>query len=225
MDNADFNLPEGTVIPKVRANWLTQKPHGSSFGVATAFLMLLLISNFFYWRNDFGLQGLVTAIPKNVFAGHEYWRLWTALLAHADIGHLLSNSMLFSVFAFFLYGYFGSFVFPAAAFLIGGFINLIVLKTMPWEAELLGVSGVVYWMGATWLTLYFLLETRESYSKRLIKTVGIAFVLFIPETYHRDTSYLSHFLGFLSGVIFSFSYYWKRKAEFKRAEVVELVES
>lgn len=225
MENADFNLPEGSLIRKVRANWLTQKPHAAAFGVAVASVTALLITNFFFWRNDFGLANLITAIPKNVFEGHEYWRLWTALFAHSDVSHLLSNSLLFSVFSFFLYGYFGSFVFPFAGIAIGGLINFIVLKTLPWQTELLGVSGVVYWMGAVWLTLYYLLETRESHSKRLIKTVGIAMVLFIPETYHRDTSYLSHFLGFMFGLIFAFLYYWKKRPQFKKAEVVELIEA
>lgn len=225
MDSADFNIPEGSLIRKVRANWLTKKPSGAAFGVAAASIIVLFLVNFFFWRNDFELQELITAIPKKVLENHEYWRLWTALFAHADSGHLMSNSLLFSVFSFFLYGYFGSFVFPFAALLAGGLINLIVLKTMPSEAELLGVSGVVYWMGAVWLTLYFLLETRETQSKRLIKAIGIALVLFIPETYHRDTSYLSHFLGFLFGIIFAFAYYLKRKAEFKKAEVTVLIEA
>jgi len=169
------------------------------------------------------LDKLMTAIPKNVFEQGEYWRLWTALFSHADISHLLSNSLLFSVFAFFLYGYFGSLVFPFAAFFIGGIINVIVLKTMPWQAELLGVSGVVYWMGAVWLTLYFLLETRERLSKRLLKIIGIALVLFIPETYHRDTSYLSHFLGFVFGIAFAVLYYCKKRKVFEKAEVVEMI--
>ncbi len=224
MESADFNLPEGLIIRKVRANWLTQKPNPLAFAIAAASVIVLLISNFLFWRDDFGLGSLLTAIPQNVFETHEYWRLWTALFAHSDISHLLSNTLLFSVFSFFLYGYFGSFVFPVAAFATGGLINYIVLKTMPVQAELLGVSGVVYWMGAAWLTLYFLLETREPYSKRLLKTIGIALVLFIPESYHRDVSYLSHFVGFVFGIVFALLYFWKRKEEFKRAEVIELIE-
>lgn len=225
MENADFNLPEGLLIRKVRAHWLTQKPNANAYTVAAISLILLLIANFLFWRNDFNLAGLMTAIPQNVFEGHQYWRLWTALFAHADIGHLLSNSLLFSVFTYFLFGYFGSFVFPFMALLFGGLINYLVLKTMAPTSELLGVSGVVYWLGAVWLTLYFLLETRERISKRLIKTLGIAAILFIPETYHQDVSYLSHFVGFVFGIVFAAFYYLSRRVEFKNAEVVELVEA
>ncbi len=225
MEVADFNLPEGSLIRKVRAHWLTQKPDANAYVVAAGSLIIMLVASFLFWRNDFNLENLMTAIPHNVFEGHEYWRLWSALLAHADIAHLLSNSLLFSVFAYFLYGYFGSFVFPLAAFLSGGVINYIVLKTMPAQSELLGVSGVVYWMGAVWLTLYFLLETRDRISKRFIKTLGIAVVLFIPETYHRDVSYLSHFIGFALGVVFALLYYQYKRQIFQKAEVVELVEA
>lgn len=225
METADFNIPEGTLIKKVRSNWLTQKPHKRAFSIAAASMITLIVANFLFWRDDFGLEGLMTAIPKNVFEGHEYWRLWTALFVHSDIAHLLSNSILFSVFAFFLYGYFGGFVFPTAALLSGGLINYLVLKTMPLESELLGISGVVYWMGAAWLTLYFLLETREPHVRRFIKTLGIALVLFIPETYKGDVSYLSHSTGFVFGVIFALVFYRRHKVEFLKAQFVELVEA
>lgn len=225
MENADFNLPEGLLIRKVRSHWLTQKLNPLAYAVTATFLMLLVMANIFFWRNDFNLENLMTAIPQNVFEKHEYWRLWSALFAHADIEHLLSNAMLFSVFAYFLFGHFGSFVFPGAAFLFGGLINYIVLKSMPPTSELLGISGVVYWLGAVWLTLYFLLETRDGVSKRLIKTLGIALILFIPETYHRDVSYLSHFTGFVFGVIFALLYYWSRRQTFQKAEIIELVEA
>ena len=96
---------------------------------------------------------------------------------------------------------------------------------MPPGSELLGVSGVVYWMGAVWLTLYFLLETRDRLSKRFIKTIGIALVLFVPETYHQDVSYLSHFIGFVFGILFALAYFQLHRKEFKDAEVVELIEA
>ncbi|MGZ3726568.1 MAG: rhomboid family intramembrane serine protease [Pseudobdellovibrio sp.] len=225
METADFNLPEGLLIRKVRAHWLTKNPDTNSYYMAAASLILLLVCNFLYWRNDFNIADLITAVPHKVFEEHQYWRLWTALFAHADIAHLFSNSLLFSVFAYFLFGYFGSFVFPFAAFLFGGITNYLVLKTMSPESELLGVSGVVYWMGAVWLTLYFLLETRDRLSKRFIKTLGIALVLFVPETYHQDVSYLSHFIGFVFGIAFALVYYQIHKQRFQKAEIVELVEA
>jgi rhomboid protease GluP len=225
MENADFNLPEGLLIRKVRSHWLTQKPNSKAYMVAALSLMLLLAVNFVFWRNDFDSVNLITAVPEKVFQGHEYWRLWSALLAHADIAHLFSNALLFSVFAYFLFGYFGGFVFPLMGLVFGGLTNYLVLKTMAPTSVLLGISGVVYWMGAVWLTLYFLLETREVVFRRFIKTLGIAAVLFIPETYHQDVSYLSHFIGFAFGVLFAGLYYWFQRKKFQQAEVVEMVEA
>ncbi len=208
---------------KVRGHWLTRKPDPKSSIVALGSVLVLIFSSFFFWSDIFGASTLMTAIPQNVFVHHEYWRLWTALFAHADTEHLLSNSLLFSAFAYLLYGHFGKWVFPAAAIFFGGVTNFIVLTTMPPEASLLGVSGVVYWMGAAWLTLYFLLESRDKFSKRAVKAIGVGAVLLLPETFHPNVSYLSHSVGFGLGMAWAICFYAWNRQRFLNAEIIELV--
>jgi hypothetical protein len=48
MENADFNLPEGLIIRKVRSHWLTQRPNASSYMVAGISLMILLVTNLLF---------------------------------------------------------------------------------------------------------------------------------------------------------------------------------
>jgi rhomboid protease GluP len=211
---------------RVRRNWLTKRLNPNSFFVAAFSVLLLVGATFLFWDNNFNSGAWMTAIPQNVFNLHEYWRPWTALFAHADLEHLLSNSILFFAFAAILYGHFGSWVFPIAAFFFGGITNFIVLTTLPIDASLLGASCVVYWMGAVWLTLYLYLESRENYFRRGIKAVGVGIVLFIPETFRPHVSYLSHFVGFLLGVLWALGYYhWNRQrfleAEFTQLEISE----
>lgn len=209
---------------KIRDHWLTRPLDSQAFLVAGVSVLLLTLASLLYWNDLFHAVSWMTAIPQNVFQSHQYWRLWTALFAHSGPAHLLSNSLLFFVFAVLLYGHFGGVMFPVAAFLFGGIINAIVLTTLPSTAELLGASGVVYWMGAAWLTFYFCLESRQRIARRALVSIGAALILFVPETFHQEVSYLSHFIGFVFGVAWALGYYlWNRK-RFLAAEVVEFVD-
>jgi rhomboid protease GluP len=219
-----ISLEPAVEIKVVRKHWLTRKPDSQSYLVASLSVLTLMIASFVYWADLFNSQSWMTAIPQSVFS-HEYWRLWTALFAHSDLAHLLSNSLLFSAFAYLLFGHFGSLVYPFAAFLFGGLTNLIVLFTLPADAELLGASGMVYWMGAAWLTLYLYLESRDRFSKRALKAIGVAAMLFVPESFQPHVSYLSHFVGFILGVIWAMAYYyWNRKKFVDAEEVVSIVD-
>lgn len=208
---------------KIRAHWLTRKPDSSAYTVATLSVFGLILGTFVYWTDFLNAKSWMTAIPQNVFQLHEYWRPWTALFAHSDPVHLLSNSLLFFAFAYLLYGHFGSRVFPLAALFFGGITNIIVLTTLPSDANLLGASGVVYWMGAAWLTLYLFLESRDKISRRALKALGVGVMLFVPETFHANISYLSHVVGFLLGVLWAMRYYYANKEKFLHAEVIEYV--
>lgn len=209
---------------KIVGNWLTRPLDSNSFVMAGLSVSLLMLASLMYWSNLFQAAAWMTAIPQNVFHSHEIWRLWTALFAHADIAHLLSNALLFFIFAVILYGHFGSLMFPIAAFVFGGITNAIVLTTLPPTAQLLGVSGVVYWMGGAWLTLYFFLETRERITRRTLKAIGIGLLLFVPETFHQEVSYLSHLIGFIFGVLWAFGYYYWNRPRFLAAIESVLIE-
>lgn len=214
---------EPRIIQKVRGNWLTRKPRKNSFFVAALSTMLLAIGAFFFWSDFLHAGSWMTGIRENVFSFYEFWRPWTALLAHGDLGHLLSNSVLFFAFAYLLYGHFGAWAFPGAALFFGGITNLVVLRAMPPSAELLGISGVVYWMGGAWLTLYFYLENRDKLAVRMLKAMGVGIVLFIPETIRPNVSYFSHFVGFVLGISWAAVYYQLHRKQFQRAVVVQTI--
>lgn len=207
--------------PLVRSHYLTRPPDPDAFYTALFSVLALLVASVVYWADLFHAGTWMTAIPQKVFDDHQYWRLWTALFAHVDLEHLLSNSVLFFAFGYVLNGYFGGWVFPGLPLLFGGLLNFFVLKTMPPTTALLGVSGVVYWVGAAWLTLYVCLDVRTPIARRLIKGIGVALILFIPETFHPSTSYLSHFLGFSFGVVWALGYYLYHRRRFLSFVVTE----
>lgn len=206
---------------RIRENWLTRKPRAGAWTVTLVLFFLLFGAQALGEINFAGLRSLMVASGEAVFERHEYWRLWTALFAHADFGHIASNSMLFFPFAYYLYGYYGFRFFPLFGIFSGGIINFFVLMNMAPQTGLLGISGVVYWMGAAWLTLFLLIDRRGRLRVRISKVALLSALLFLPETYRPEVSYLSHFLGYLLGVLSGVGFFWLHRDRFRAAEVVE----
>lgn len=165
----------------------------------------------------------MTASHAQVISNHEWWRAWTTLFVHENLRHLLSNAFLFFIVGTFLAGYFGVFVFPVAAFLTGGVTNWLVLRGMPDEVRLIGASGIVFWMGGCWLTLYFFLDRRKTLGQRALRAFGVALGLFMPaEAFDPSISYETHLVGFVGGVAFALIFYVLQRGKFRAAEVVEV---
>lgn len=207
----------------VKQTWLSQQTKASSYWFTMIFSCLFFLFGYVYLLDLIPLKNFLPANAHLVFEGHQYWRAWTTQFAHADLVHLLSNSMMLFPLTFMLFNYYGLLVFPLIGIIIGGLINLIVLKTMPTEIYLVGASGLVYWMGATWLALYFFIDTRQNLKRRLAAIVILTALLFTPETYKPEVSYLSHFVGYLLGLVSGGLIYFFRRKEFKSQEVIETI--
>ena len=136
-----------------------------------------------------------------------YWKAFTTSLMHADFVHLGHNSLFFLAFSVLLNSYFGSWIFPSLCFIVGGVINLIALKAYPPQVYLVGVSGIIYFMAAFWMTLFVCLERHMPISKRLIIATGVSLVLFFPEVFVKNVSYLAHSLGFGLGILLGWPYF------------------
>jgi rhomboid protease GluP len=202
----------------LRENWLTKLPRAEGTNSTWLLVMALVLGSYLYWAGPLPLAENMSASGEAVFQRGEHWRLWSALFAHADFSHLMSNLVLFVPFAYFLTRYFGKTFFPLVGFALGGIINFAVLKTMPLNVHLIGVSGVVYWMGAAWITLSFLIDRRDSLVRRWIKSLAVSAILFIPETYKPEVSHLAHLMGFGSGVGSALIYFQWNKAKIRAEE-------
>ncbi len=208
----------------IRKTWLSKKLDPLGVIYASLATLLLVLGSFDYLKNFSGAESWMPASRFSVFVEHNVWRAWTTLFAHADIKHLLSNSFLFFILGTFISGHFGRWVFPATAFLMGGLTNLIVLQNMKPSTQLIGASGIVFWMGGFWLTLYVLLDTRRTRVQRAFRSIGVGLLLFMPsETFNPSVSYQAHFVGFILGIIFGLGYFQKNKREFKSAEISETI--
>lgn len=205
---------------KITDTWLSQKPNQFAFLITSLVTLFVVILSVVYWENIFNASSWMPASGKQVFTEGSWWQAWTALFAHSDGKHLLSNSFLFFILGSFLAGYFGYLMFPLLAFIFGGITNFIVLSNMPPDVRLLGASGVVFWLGGAWLALYFLIDQKHSIYQRILRTMGVALVLFFPaEAFDPNVSYSSHFTGFALGIVVGVGFYYLNKKKFDDAIV------
>lgn len=216
--------PAPTTYSVVRRTWLSRRPHFRASLLAAWMVFLLILSAVLYWKNVAGLSDLMPASGQSVFRDHQVWRLWTALFAHADVGHLVSNALGLFVLGYFLMGYFSLWFFPIAGLLIGGFANYLTLLSYAPETRLVGISGVVYWMGGAWLILYLLLDQQRTWPQRLLRAGGVALGVFFPSSaFDPSISYLAHLYGFLLGLVSGGFYYLLNRKTFLKALTVEQV--
>jgi rhomboid protease GluP len=187
------------------------------FGLASFMVLLIL-----FWANEMQLLPIndwFVANGKKVFEKNEYWRLFTSTLIHGDLTHLGHNALFFTGFSILLHNYFGMAIFPQASLLVGGLINYIALKVYAPEVTLVGISGVIYFMASFWMTLFVLLERRETLIRRLIIVTGLSLIFFFPEVFDLQTSYLAHGLGFFFGIPLAALYFIWKKKDFRNAEL------
>lgn len=208
----------------MKENWLTQKPRYSGIFAVFILTFVLFTIAILEATQIYPIYETLKASRTLVFLDHHYLRLWTSLFVHADSGHLFSNLLIFIPLVYLTASYFGSIALPFFAILLGGMVNAVVLQTLPPSVSLIGISGVVNFLGAVWLMLFFLIDRRESFRRRFAVVLFISFMLFVPDTYKPEVSYLSHFVGYICGIIFAVVFYFVRRKQFQSAEVFETIE-
>lgn len=199
--------------PKLEKTLLSQKISLDSkiIGVLS---VLILIGLHFLDHSDFMANGDL------VFGKGEYWRAFLSSLIHADYKHLGTNSVYFFILAVLLHNYFGNFIFPLLSIAMGFVINLVTLFFYPPGTFLLGISGVVYFMGAFWLSMYVLIERARPMHQRLIIATGMFLIFFAPHAViEEDVSYLAHGVGFGIGLLTGPLVFLAQKDEIRSEEV------
>ena len=205
----------------IAETYLSRPPRKQSAAVSFACIAVIFLLSFIYWGNSFGLRDQLVATHQNVFAQHQYWKLITSILVHADLNHFFSNSIGLFIFGYLLYGYFDFYVYPLATFVLGILVQIVSLATYPPEYSVVGASGVVYFMAAFWLTLFVLIERRFGFFKRMLRSIGFACVMLLSSTFDPAISYRTHAIGFAVGMTFGIVYFLVKKTEIRAAEVID----
>ena len=221
MELFDHDIPEELISPpekRLVQTLITKKPRSTSLLVTMGMVLSIILVTQAYWIDLGGIATFLPAIHKNIFSGGEIWRAFTAVLIHADIGHLASNLYMLGILSYFVYGYFGFRAYPLWTFIGAGLVNILSVYTYPPEVRLLGASGWVYLLGGFWLTLYLFIQRQYSFSKRFIRVLGMALMVFFPTSFEPTTSYRTHFIGFVVGIVMALYFFLRYRKKIQDHE-------
>ena len=205
----------------IKSTLLSQKPRKGSLLIALLSVTVLLFVSLLCWRNPY-LFKLLAGSRYQVLVEQEYWRLLTTTAIHADLTHFLSNAILFALFTFLLYGYFGFWVFPVAVAALGSLTNYLSLLTYSENIQLIGASGLVYLMEGFWLTIYVLVERTHQLKRRVLVAMGIALIVLVPSNFSPRVSYRTHAIGCGIGIIVALGYFQARKEQIRSLETFQI---
>ncbi len=215
-DAVALPVPERKLVRTLLS--LKPRPTASTVALATAAVVTFVTLIGWYVPQ---VGELLPVSGEDFFEFHQWWRPWTACFAHGDVAHLLSNLFLFVIFGHFLNGHFGFKLFPVWAFILGGIANLVVLPSYPPEVNVLGASGVVNVLGGIWLSLFFLISRQYRMPGRVLRTLGVALLLFAPQEFRPEVAERVHAAGLLVGLIFGAIWFFIFKTKIRSFEVWE----
>lgn len=133
--------------------------------------------------------------------GGEWWRIFSAMLLHADAAHLMSNVVFGLIFLGLAMGRYGSGLGLLAAYLAGAAGNVAGLLFYPAPHFGLGASGMV--MGGLGLVAaQSLTLLRHGFIGRqqMLRGILAGVMLFVLFGLSPDTDVLAHFTGFVTGL-------------------------
>jgi rhomboid protease GluP len=208
------------LVYKLKDNYLSHSHYKNALLWSLIPITLIVVISNMHWLHVEWTQLLYA--KKSLVDSGEWWRVFTTSFLHADIGHLLSNLLMYFILTYFLYSYFGSFLSIFFPIILGGVINLLTLNYYTTDTTLVGASGIVYYLWGFWLVLFYFLQKKYTRIGRSLRVGAIFLVLLVPTKFEPQTSYFAHYAGFAIGITFGLSYYFIRKRYFSSFNIFEV---
>ena len=204
--------------PHVVSTILSKKPGKDAARAVALTLGILAVVSALYWWGPPGFAAALPASGETVFERGETWRLVTAIAAHADAIHLLSNAVFLAWLIYLSYGAFGPSLYPWSAVPLSAVALAVTLEGYPPNIRVVGASGMLYLLAGAWLTLYVLVERRLSVAKRIVRVVGFFLVVLVPTSIRPEVSYRAHGIGLFFGICLGLAYFLARRDTIRAGE-------
>jgi rhomboid protease GluP len=157
----------------------------------------------FYWLSE-TQSGLKTAgVMDSTAVGHgQWWRLFTAMWLHADLGHLGANASIGLVLLGLTMGRYGTGVGLLASYLAGAGGNVLAGLVSAGPHLSLGASGLVMGsLGLLAVQSFTLWKANPHAAKLMLSGVFGGVMLFVLLGLSPGSDLLAHFGGFVSGLV------------------------
>ncbi len=160
-----------------------------------------LLTAAFFWLSTQTAPSEAGRVDPDALAHGQWWRLFTAVWLHADLGHLAANLTFGVVLLGFVMGYYGTGIGLLAAYLAGAIGNIISWKLSSPPHASLGASGLV--MGCLGLLAahsVLLWRKTPSAGKTALRALAAGIMLFVLVGLTPGTDILAHSGGFVAGL-------------------------
>lgn len=177
--------------------------HGHGISGAAAYVVVLVIAYYLQVRTAFGVDWLDAGGLSGVAVREgEWWRVFTALTLHGDLGHLVANLFFGSFFGLFAGQYLGSGVAWAMILLAAGVGNALDLMLLPPTHRAIGASTAVFAALGLLAALMWRAEARRTstWARRFAPLIGAAVLLAYIGTGDAQTDAVAHLTGFVAGI-------------------------
>ncbi len=169
---------------------------------AGSFAWALLVVCFFWLQNAHEATTLVGSMDADAVAAGQWWRLFTAIMLHGDLGHLLANLALGALWIGLAMGRYGTGIALLAAYLAGVLGNFTSFWLGPPHHSSLGASGMIFGalglLAAQSVGLWW--KTRQVPKRALASLLaGLMLLVLLGLSYRADV--LAHCGGFAGGVL------------------------
>jgi rhomboid protease GluP len=166
-------------------------------------LAWVFLLGLFYWLNTGGEFEAAGIMDGTAVAHGQWWRLFTAMWLHADLGHLATNATLGLVLLGLAMGRYGTGVGLLAAYLAGAGGNLAAWLLSSTPHLSLGASGMVMGcLGLLAVQSFSLWRQTPHAGKYLVSGVVGGVMLFVLFGLTPGTDVLAHAGGFTAGLLF-----------------------
>lgn len=183
-------------------SWRTELP-GSSLEIHTGGICWCLALIFWHWVMTFIAPGWVAPgeMSNTDVSKGEWYRLFTPILLHGDLAHLMANATFGAIFLGLAMARFGWGVTLLAAFLAGALGNVFGYFVYDGPYRGRGASGMM--MGALGLLCiqsFGLWRKSPKAARYILSGVIAGFLLFVLFGFSPGSDILAHLGGFLAGI-------------------------